>query len=178
MRSLILSTLFFALAVVFAGSARAQDPAAPPAAPEADPADVASIDAILLALYDVISGEAGEARDWDRMRSLFVPGALLVPAMPRPDGTAPVRALSLEDWIEGASGFFAQNPFYERETGRTLERFGNVANAMSTYGSYREPDGEPFARGINSITLVSDGTRWYVVSIAWDVDREGNPLPE
>jgi hypothetical protein len=178
MRRPAVYVLVFALIAVSLGSARAQEPQAPPELPAADPADVASIDAILTALYDVISGEAGEARDWDRMRSLFVPGALLVPAMPRPDGTAPVRALSVEDWIEGATRFFAQNPFYERETGRTLEQFGNVANAMSTYGSYREPDGEPFARGINSITLISDGTRWYVVSIAWDVDREGNPLPE
>ncbi len=178
MRHLIGSMFVLALLAAPWGNARAQEAVAPPAVPAADPADVESIDAILLALYDVISGGAGEARDWGRMRSLFVPGALLVPAAPRPDGTAPLRPLSLEDWIRGAEPFFAQNAFYERELDRDLEQFGNVANAMSTYGSYREPEGEPFARGINTITLVSDGTRWYVVSIAWDVHREGNPLPE
>ncbi|HKY61560.1 MAG TPA: hypothetical protein VJP59_11170, partial [Gemmatimonadota bacterium] len=70
-----------------------------------------------------------------------------------------------------------ENPFYEVESGRTLDRYGNVANAMSAYESRRAPGEEPFARGINTITLVTDGTRWYVASIAWDQEREGNPFP-
>jgi hypothetical protein len=152
-------------------------PEAPPAPPEAAPADVESIDAILAALYDVISGPAGE-RKWDRLRSLFAPGGLLVPAAPRADGTAPVRTWGVEDYIGVSGDYFRQNAFYEVETGRRLERFGNVANAMSGYESRNTLEGEPFARGINSITMVSDGTRWFIVSIAWDVDREGNPLPE
>jgi hypothetical protein len=153
----------------------AQEPA--PAAPEAAPADVESIDAILAALYEVISGPAGE-RNWDRFRSLFAPGGLLVPAAPRPDGTAPVRTLGVEDYVRVSGDYFRQNAFYEDEIGRKLDRFGNVANAMSAYASRHTPEGEPFARGVNSITMISDGTRWFVVSIAWDVDREGNPLPE
>lgn len=153
----------------------AQEPA--PTVPEAAPADVESIDAILAALYEVISGPAGE-RNWDRFRSLFAPGGLLVPAAPRADGTAPVRTLGVEDYVRVSGDYFRQNAFYENEIGRKLERFGNVANAMSAYASRHTPEGEPFARGVNSITMVSDGTRWFVVSIAWDVDREGNPLPE
>ncbi len=167
------------LAALLAVPALAQEPAAPPSAPGANAADVESVEAIVAALYDVISGAVGEPRDWDRMRSLFVPGALLVPAAPRPDGTAPPRVLGVEDWIAGAERFFAENAFYEREIGpRRTQQFGNVVNVMSPYGSFREPDGEAFARGVNSITLVSDGARWYTVSIAWDVDREGNPLPD
>ena len=61
--------------------------------------------------------------------------------------------------------------------GRTLDRYGNVANAMSAYESRRAPGEEPFARGVNTITLVTDGARWYVASIAWDQEREGNPFP-
>jgi len=180
MRLLYALALSAALAPLAATTTFAQDPApgAPPAPVAAAPSDVESIDAIVAALYDAISGAASEPRDWDRLRSLFVPGALLVPAAPRPDGTAPVRALGVEDWIRGAEVYFRDHAFYERETARELDRFGNVASAMSTYGSYATPDGEPFARGINAITLISDAARWYVVSIAWDVDREGNPLPE
>lgn len=142
----------------------------------ADPADVGSIDAILAALYDVISGPAGE-RDWDRFRSLFVPGARLVPAAPRADGGG-LRALGVEDYVRGAGAYFRENAFWERESGREVERFGNVASVMSAYESRREAGGEPFARGINAITLAHDGERWWVVSIAWDEAREGNPLPE
>src|SRR5688572_18845337 len=52
-----------------APATQSQSPAAAPI-PAANPADVASIDAIVAALYDVISGPAGKKRDWDRMRSL------------------------------------------------------------------------------------------------------------
>lgn len=146
--------------------------------PVADPADVESIDAIIAALYDVISGPAGE-RDWDRFRSLFAPGAVLSAMVPRPDGTAPLRVFGYEDYVRFGGQYFQDNAFYEREAGRDLRRFGNIANAMSHYESRRAPDDpEPFARGINTITLVTDGARWYVVSIAWDEVREGNPLPE
>jgi hypothetical protein len=165
----------FALAVALAAAPSAaygqEAPAAPPAA------DVASIDAILAALYDVISGPAGE-RDWIRFRSLFAPGALLVPAAPRPDGTSPLRALGVEDFIRVSGEYLRREPFYEVETGRRLERFGNVASVLSGYASRRAPGEEPFARGVNAITLVTDGGRWTIVSIAWDVERTGNAIPE
>lgn len=63
------------------------------------------------------------------------------------------------------------------ESARELHRFGNVANAMSAYESRRSPDEELFTRGINTITLVHDGARWWVLSIAWDENREGNQIP-
>jgi hypothetical protein len=154
----------------------AQEPVSPAVTP-ADSADVESMDAVLAALYDVISGPAGE-RDWDRFRSLFVPGATLAPAAPRPDGSTVIRVLSVEDFIQVAGEFFRREPFYEVETGRRLDRFGNVASVMSGYASRRAPGEEPFSRGVNAITLLTDGTRWYVLTIAWDVDREGNPIPE
>ncbi|MDX1623934.1 MAG: YncE family protein [Gemmatimonadota bacterium] len=147
---------------------------AEPAMPPADPADVASVDAIVAALYDAISGPAGP-RDWDRLRSLFVPGGLLVPAFP--EAGAP-RSLDVEEYIAVAGPQLAERAFYESETARTIHRFGNVAVVMSGYASRTAPDGEPFSRGVNAITLVDEGERWAVVSIAWDVEREGNPLPE
>lgn len=154
-----------------------QEAAAEATRPAADPADVESIDAIIAALYDVISGPAGE-RDWERFRSLFAPNATLAPMAPRPDGSLPVRVISPDQYVEWGSGYFTENAFYEREAGRELERFGNVANAMSFYESRHSPDEEPFTRGVNTITLLHDGTRWYVLSIAWDEVREGLPAPD
>ncbi|MGH7563864.1 MAG: hypothetical protein ACREK5_05525 [Gemmatimonadota bacterium] len=173
MKRLILLPLFLFLAA----PAVAQE-ASPvtPASPTADPTDVESIDAIIAALYEVISGPAGD-RDWDRFRSLFTPKAILVPMVPTPDGTTPVRALSADDYVARVGPYFGENAFYEVESGRSLDRYGNIANAMSAYESRRAPDEEPFARGINTITLVTDGVRWYVASIAWDQEREGNPFP-
>lgn len=162
----------------------AQSASAAPAAPARAPAppapraeDVASIDAIIDALYDVISGNAGEARDWDRMRSLFLPGARLIPTRPTEGGGAAARVMSLEDWIAGASGYFQQTGFHEREIGRRVERYGNIAHAFSAYESVHAPDEPAFARGVNSIQLMKDGGRWWVVTIFWDAEREGNPVP-
>src|SRR5882762_2935115 len=76
-----------------------------PAAPAEKPADVASMDSIVAALYDVISGPAGK-RDWDRFRSLFIPGARLIPTGPRPTGEVGARVLTVEDYIQRASEFF------------------------------------------------------------------------
>ena len=86
-----------------------------PSPPAANPADVASLDSIIAAVYDVISGPAGKKRDWDRMRSLFASGARLIPTGPRPGGGYGSRALSVDDYIQRSSPFFEKEGFYERE---------------------------------------------------------------
>lgn len=148
------------------------------AAPPANPADVASVDAILTALYDVISGPAGQPRDWDRMRSLFAEGARLIPTGQRADGTRTMQMLTVEDYITRIGPQLERNGFFERELGRVTESFGQIVHAMSAYDSKRTlADPQPFARGINSIQLRNDGARWYVVTIFWDSERSDNPIP-
>ena len=144
----------------------------------AAPEDVATIDGLMHALYDVISGPAGQKRDWDRMRSLFVPNARLIPTGKRPDGTYNLRTLDVEGYITNAGANLERNGFFEREVARKQERFGNVVHAFSTYESRRTAaDAQPFARGINSIQLWNDGTRWWVVSVFWEAERPDNPIP-
>ena len=151
-------------------------PAAP--SPAARPADVESIDAILGALYDVISGPAGQARDWDRFRSLFAPGARLIPTSQQPDGSRAMMVWTPNEYAERAGPGLERNGFFEREIGRTTEQFGQLAHVFSAYDSKRSAqDATPFARGINSIQLRNDGTRWFVVTIFWDSERPGQPIP-
>jgi len=172
--------VLFNLALAPIAVAGAQAPAASPAAtiPPANPADVASVDAILSALYDVISGPAGQARNWDRMRSLFIPGARLIPASRRPDGTVTPRVLTVDDYVTQIGPQLERNGFFEREIGRKTETFGTVTHAFSAYDSKRTlQDAQPFARGINSIQLLNDGKRWYVVTIFWDSERPDNQIP-
>lgn len=147
--------------------------------PGADPADVASIDAIIGALYEVISGPAGEARDWDRFRSLHVPDARLIPTGRREAGDFVYFVWSVEDYIERAGPSLEQTGFFEREVARVTEEFGSVAHAFSTYESRREADDpEPFQRGINSIQLMNDGDRWWIVNILWRGESPGLTIPE
>ena len=192
-RSLACAAVLAAVLAAAVG-ARAQAPApamAPPAAAPAAPApapapwpidaryaaDVASPDATLAALYDVFSGDAGQPRDWDRFRNLFVPFARLVPAAPRKDGAAP-PVLSPEDYVQRAGANFAKAGFFEREVARREERYGTILHAFSTYESrHAREDKEPFARGINSIQLVQHAGRWWVVTVMWDQERPDNALP-
>ncbi len=173
---LLVGTLLFA-AAPFCGHLLAQDDA--PASAPADPADVASIDAIITALYAVISGDAGEARDWDRFRSLFAPGGTLSP-VGRESGVGRYgRSVITPQQYEGqVSDYFRENGFHETELHRVTERYGVIAHAFSTYESrVRASDPEPFARGINSIQLLNDGARWWIVSIFWLAEGPDHPLP-
>jgi hypothetical protein len=145
----------------------------------AAPADVASIDAIVTALYDVISGPSGEERDWNRLRSLFIPSARMIPTALRPNGESGVKVLNVENYIASAEPYLIQNGFFEREIARRVDRFGNVAQVFSTYDSrHKADDPEPFSRGINSIQLLYERGRWWVVTIFWDAERADNPIPE
>ncbi len=148
-----------------------------PAASAANPADVGSEEAIVRALYDVISGPAGAPRNWDRMRSLFHPEARLIPVVRAESGYG-LRVMTLADWIAGAEPYFKREGFFERELAHRSERFGQMVHRFSTYDSRRAAsDTLAFARGINSIQLFHDGTRWWVMNILWDAERPGLTLP-
>ena len=144
-------------------------------------ADVSSIDAIINAAYDAISGPAGKKRDWDRERSLFLPGARLIPTAmeggQNESGLAP-QFLDVEGFIAQVESYVQQNGFYEKEIARRTEQVGQIAHVWSTYESrHNEDDPEPFMRGINSIQLFHDGTRWWIVNIYWQHESADSPIP-
>ncbi|HEV2861811.1 MAG TPA: hypothetical protein VGX48_12450 [Pyrinomonadaceae bacterium] len=158
---------------------------------QADPRDVGSPEQIVAALYDCISGPAGQKRDWDRMRSLFIPGGRLIPTGPqRPPGTPPdapasgdeewaATVIDVEGYVERAEKYLEERGFFESEIARRSESYGHIVHVFSTYESrHTAEDPEPFARGINSIQLMNDGRRWWVVSIFWEPETPQNPIPE
>jgi hypothetical protein len=147
-----------------------------------NPADVVSIDAIIAATYDVISGPAGKKRDWDRERSLFISGARLIPTAVeagRNDVDLAPQILDVEGYIARVEPLIERQGFYEKEIVRRVEQFGRIAHVWSTYESRHDPsDAEPFMRGINSIQLFNDGSRWWIVNIYWQHESALHPLPE
>ncbi|CAH0246155.1 hypothetical protein SRABI118_02850 [Massilia sp. Bi118] len=185
MKRFTLAAVAIVVAIGGIYSARAQTAAAPaaPAAPasnyQARAADVQSVDGIVAALYDVISGDAGKPRDWDRMRSLFAPEGRLMAVGARPDNNFVLRGMSVEDYISRNSKAFATMGFFEREAARTTETFGQIVHVFSTYESrHAANDAKPFQRGINSIQLYHDGKRWWIVNVLWRAEDQGLPLPE
>jgi hypothetical protein len=141
--------------------------------------DVESLEAILAAVYESISGAKGQTRDWDRFRSLFVPGARLIPTIKRATGGFSTRVLSPEEFIASSGKFMEEQGFFERSIANHVETFGNIAQVFSVYeGRHATTDPKPFVRGINSIQLLNDGKRWWVVTIYWQAEDADNPLPK
>jgi hypothetical protein len=146
--------------------------------PAPRPEDVATIDGIMHAVYDVISGPAGQARDWNRFRSLFAPGARLVPTGRDSAGKPRMRTMTPDEYAQQSGPGLERNGFFEREIGRVMERYGNVVHLFSAYDSKRKADDpQPFARGINSFQLWWDGSRWWVVTIFWQGETPDHPIP-
>jgi hypothetical protein len=145
----------------------------------ADPKDVVSPEAIVAAVYDVISGPAGKKRNWDRMRTLFVPDARMIATGKRQSGEITRRVMSVEDYINNSGPFLEKEGFFEKEIGKTKEQFGNIVHVFSTYESKKTlADEKPLMRGINSIQLWFDGKRWWVITILWQGESKDYPIPE
>lgn len=155
-------------------SLAAQD--APRAAANKNLQDTKSIESTVAAIYDVISGPAG-VRDWARFHALFIPEGRLIFNGKNQKGEFVRRVMTPEDYEKRAGEAFLKEGFFERSAANHVDRFGSVAQVFSTYESRHEKNGEPFARGINSIQLVWDGERWWVASILWDSERPDNPIP-
>ena len=148
--------------------------------PAANPVDVASLDATIKALYNVISGDAGTTRDWNRFRSLFYPGARLIPTGINPTTKQGVgRVFTPEEYIERSSPRMAKEGFYESEIARRVETFSTITHVFSTYESKHKPtDEKGFQRGVNSIQLLNDGKRWWILTVVWSGETSETPLPE
>ena len=143
----------------------------------ADPDDVRSVEAVLDAYYASISGPAGQPRDWDRFRSLFMPEARFVTTRAGGDVSVPFM-LTPQQFISFNNKYFERGGYFETEVHRQIDTFGTITQVFSTYESRRRRDAEPYTRGINSIQLISSGTRWWIVTVMWDQERpEENPIP-
>jgi hypothetical protein len=144
--------------------------------PPPKPDDVKSLDAIVRAAYDSISGPAG-ARDWNRFRSLFLPQARFTQVDKTSDGSTLVISWNEEEFIHDATIAFAQEPFYEQAIVNQADTFGGMSQVLSSYESRHAPGEKPFVRGVNSFQVLNDGKRFWILSIFWDSERPDNPLP-
>src|SRR5205809_1938864 len=99
----------------------------------ANPRDVASADAIIDALYDANTNLVDQKRDADRFRSLFVPGARLMPTSRVANGKGTITIETVDDYVRTASTSPRRHGFSEREIARTSEAFGNIMQVFSTY---------------------------------------------
>ena len=128
--------------------------------------DVSSIDGIIRAYYEIVSGPAGQAPDAERDRSLHHPDAWVSIAGRDPSGAPVVNVMSLDEYH--GENQPRQQGFWEWETDRVVRRSGNMVHVWSSYASARTDGGEPYTHGVNSITLFDDGSRWWVMGWMFD----------
>jgi hypothetical protein len=140
--------------------------------------DVGTPEAIVAAYYASTSGKPGQARDWERFKSLFHPDARLIAARGTAEGGAAAIILSPTDYVEQNKKYFEKAGFIDSEIARRVESFGYVSHVWSTYESRRAAGAEPYSRGIASIQLLKDGGRWWIINIFWDRERPDNAMPE
>jgi hypothetical protein len=144
-------------------------------APRAD--DVATIDGMLKAWYDIVSGPKGQPRDWARDRTLYISDIRFVPIEVDKSGKIEPRISTHQQFVDSAAGLEAEG-FFEKEIHRVTERYGPIAHVWSTYEARRTEDGPVFKRGINSIELFWDGKRWWIANAIWTDETLQNPIPK
>ena len=168
-RSMSLITLLFSLSI----SIQAQS------LNEKNINKVQSLNSTILTLYAVISGEKGQERDWELMKFLFHPEAKLIPSGKNKEGVYVARYMTTDDYILSNGQWLIDEGFFEKEIHRSVNTFGNITQVFSTYESYKsEADETPFMRGINSIQLLNDGERWWIINIYWTQESQENPIPK
>jgi len=141
------------------------------------PEDVASIDGIIKAFYDVISGPAGQPRQWGRDRTLYIPDVRFVSMSLGKDGRPRAQVMSHQQFVDRSDAGLVKQGFYERELGRSTRSFGNVTQVMSSYEMRQQADGPVIGRGVNLLQLYYDGSRWWIAAAQWDDEREGLKIP-
>ncbi len=194
---LVLTVMLSTASGLAAGRQQSATPPKPPPLPRSiagnpswpaakNAGDVDTIEHLLAALYDVISGPAGKPRDWDRFRSLFLPDGrlgVIVPETPA-DKDHPAKKgdtifLTPDMYVERDDPYFKANGFFEHGIANRVEEFGNLVSVWSTYESrHAQDDPKPFARGVNSLQIVHAQGRYWIASILWDDERPGVTLPD
>jgi hypothetical protein len=143
----------------------------------ARPEDVSSIDGIIKAYYEVVSGPAGKPRQWDRDRTLYIPSIRLVNLSEDKEGKMTARSLTHQEFADESDRALGDNAFYEREVHRITHRFGNAAHVLSTAEQMTTPEGPPTGHSIDSLELYWDGHRWWITNAnIWPGDVPGRPL--
>ncbi|GAB1856001.1 hypothetical protein MHTCC0001_08360 [Flavobacteriaceae bacterium MHTCC 0001] len=144
-----------------------------------DNSKVLTLHKTIKTLYDVISAEKGEERNWKQFKHLFYPNAKLIPSGMNEDGVYKAKYLTPDEYIKNSQKWLKMNGFIEKEIHRRVNSFDNIAHVFSTYECYHSKDEKtPFMRGINSIQLINDENRWWILNIYWSQETNNHPIPK
>jgi len=140
--------------------------------------DVSTIEGIVKASYETISGPVGAPRQWGRDRTLFAPSIRFVSLRSDPkSGKVTVQESNYQEYLDQTDPFATKEGFTEVELGHIIKQYGNVATVLSSYEGKVQSTGKIITRGVNIFSLYNDGQRWWIQTMLWDQERPGNPVP-
>ncbi len=171
---IMLATLLTLLLFSFIACTSAYNLALEPSYPR--PADVTTLDGLMRAYYDVVSGGPGVPRDVARDISLHHPDAAIFIHKRNEKNERELVRVSVKEYHASAKASLEAG-FFERETKRETKSFGHSVHVWSTYETRKTADGPVIARGINNIILSYDGKRYWILAETWDDESKANPLP-
>jgi hypothetical protein len=139
--------------------------------------DVATIDGMVKAYYEVVTGPAGQPRDWARDRTLYIKDLRFVIVDFDKNGQPAPKIVDHQQFVDSSNAMLTKG-FVEKEIHRVTERFGPIAHVWSTYETRQTETGPIIMRGINSIELFWDGKRWWIANAIWTDESKENPIPK
>jgi len=140
------------------------------------PDDVGSVEGVMRAFYEVTNVAPGAPRQWARDRTLYVPWIRFVALGPGATGRTKVTVWTHDEFVAASDPLMAKG-FVEREIHRVTRRYGDMVHVDSTYEILPGPDSPTGGRGVNSLDLYFDGTRWWVASVIWQSEDAAHPIP-
>jgi hypothetical protein len=139
--------------------------------------DVGSIEAIVKADYESISGGVGVPRQWARDLTLYDPNARSFSVYKDSKTSAlAIWSPTLKEYADEADAHLVSEGFTEHELAHKIYRFGNVATVLSSYEG-KFASGKIYSRGVNIYQLYYAGKRWWISSVSWDGENFINPIP-
>jgi hypothetical protein len=147
------------------------------------PPDHSTVGGVMAELYASVTRAPGKPFEWERLRAIMLPGAVMLPQRRQTQGAN--RIMSVDDfinWIDAGwkpiIGTDRDRGFFERQTNLVVEEYGDIAHAFTTYEKGPYEPRQIQGRGINAVQLVKRDGRWYILSITWDEENTAGPLPE
>jgi len=140
--------------------------------------DVSTLDGIVKAYYEVVSGTADQPRQWDRDATLYIPNVRFIIIREDAAGKTTAQSMTHQEFVDSSDASLRGKAFYEHEIHRITHRAGNVAHLLSTSEHTSSPTGPVEGRSVDSLELFWDGTRWWITNVSiWDVESSRHPLP-
>ena len=133
--------------------------------------DVESVDAIINAYYDVVSGASNAPWEFERDKYIHSQNAVIT----RLDENGKAESHTLEaEYVP--IGLSPKEDFHEIELKRIVSKYGNIAQVWSAFEIRTDPKTETNNRGLNNIQLHYENGRWFIDSWTCEMESENSSV--